>query len=67
MTFDQLLAKARTLDTKTVTDNGMKFGKNMAYPLLAVVAFHVFEGDLGLDVIAQPIEWLLDLLKGSDD
>jgi len=67
MTFDQLIAKARNLDTKTVTDNGIKFSKNMAYPLLAVVAFHVLEGDIGMGAITQPIEWLLSLLQSTPD
>jgi len=65
MKINELKNKVLNLDTKTVTDNGIKFSKNMAYPLLAVVAFHVFEGDIGMGAVTLPIEWLLGLLQGN--
>ncbi len=67
MNLEQLIIDIKRFDTKTAVAKSKEIGGKFVYPLAAVVAFHVFEGDLGMDTIIQPIEWVVELLKDSPD
>lgn len=53
-------------DPQPAIKTSISFSKSMIKPFLAVVIYHALSGDIGLDVITEPAQSFLDLLKSDD-